>query len=134
MHIVENCNNKSGRVYCYVAECIWNKDLKKYEKPRVSVGHLEGDPPVFVPNKTFEAIMHSEADKLSSTGKHEQDIINTVKEKYGNSAVTAPSKSNSTNPQTARAIFIGPSIVFGGITSRYHIALSHRHNTEKIFR
>jgi transposase len=121
MHIVENRNNKSGRVYCYVAECIWNKDLKEYYKPRVSVGHLEGDPPHFVPNKTFESLLLSDIDKRSSTGKREQDIINIVRGKYGDSAIIPAPKLNKSNPQTARAVFIGPSIVFGGITSRYRI-------------
>jgi hypothetical protein len=42
MHIVENKNEKAGRTYCYACECLWDKTLGKYNKPRVSIGHLEG--------------------------------------------------------------------------------------------
>jgi hypothetical protein len=54
MHIVENKNVKAGRTYCYACECIWDKSSRKYRKPRFSIGHLEGEPPSFVPNTSFK--------------------------------------------------------------------------------
>jgi transposase len=48
-------------------------------------------------------------------------MINIVNAKYGNSEDLIAKKPKESQAQTARAIFLGPSIVFGGITSRYHI-------------
>jgi len=121
VHIIENYNAKVGRVYCYIAECIWNKYNKKYNKPRVAIGHLEGEPPIFVPNKMFTTMLLTEKDRESATENHEREIIDIVKAKYGYSTELLAPEPDMTNIQTAKAIFSGPYIVFGGITSRYNI-------------
>ena len=121
MHIIENYNARVGRVYCYVSECKWNKRLKKYVKPRVAVGHFEGDPPMFVPNKSFALMMLSDKKSQALTGLRDRMIIDTVTERYGDCTDQANKIAAKFQTQTALAVFEGPSIVFGGITSRYHI-------------
>ena len=121
VHIIENYNAQAKRVYCYVAECIWDKNHKKYVKPRVPVGHLEGSPSMFVPNKTFAALLQSDKDNHITAGERERAMIDTVKSKYGNNIDLTLKRPARTKVQTAKAIFLGPSIVFGGITSRYNI-------------
>ncbi|MCL2164835.1 MAG: hypothetical protein FWH55_10710 [Oscillospiraceae bacterium] len=121
MYIVENPNTKIGRVYCYASECLWDKQLKKYHKPRISVGHLEGVPPVFVPNRTFELLLLSEAAHPDSITAYDRAVINTVKAKYGDKACLVDVAMANTKAQTAWAVFSGPSIVFGDITARYNI-------------
>jgi len=120
MHIVENYNSRVDRVYCYACECNWDKHLKEYSKPRVSVGHLEGDPPIFVPNQMLALLLEANNRDPSTTKESDRMAIDAVKAKYGDisySSVTA----TASKPRTARAVFSGPSIVFGGITKRYHI-------------
>ena len=121
MHIVENQNTKVGKVYCYASECLWDKQAKNYKKPRISVGHLEGVPPVFVPNRTFELLLLSEATNPDSITAHDKAVINTVKAKYGDKACHIDVEKAKTKTQTAWAVFSGPSIIFGGITARYRI-------------
>ena len=121
MHIIENYNSRSRRVYCYVAECIWDKELKKYHKPRISIGHLKGEPPIFVPNKSFASLLQSDMEDQSSTEKHDRDMIELVNAKYGDSKALLSRNSDNSKAQTAWAVFSGPSIVFGGITKRYRI-------------
>ena len=128
MHIIENFNARVGRIYCYIAECIWDKEHKMYNKPRISIGHLRGNPPIFVPNGTFSEILLSDTKEQSAIGSREREMIDLVNEKYGNSIdllasrpAPKPSKQGENEVQTARAVFLGPSIVFGGITSRYRI-------------
>jgi len=121
MHIIENFNARSGRVYCYAAECIWDKEQKKRVKPRVAIGHLEGNPPIFVPNKTIASLLVSDKENPSTTNKREKDIIKLINSKYGNNISDPVHKLNRTEAQTAKAVFSGPAIVFGSITSRYHI-------------
>ena len=121
MHIVENGNAKNGRVYCYASECLWNKQSKKYDKPRISVGHLEGNPPVFVPNRTFELLLLSETTNPNLISARDRTVIDAVKAKYGNEACRVDVAAVKAKAQTAWAVFSGPSIIFGGITARYHI-------------
>jgi len=118
MHIIEYYNARLKRVYCYVGECLWDKQLKKYTNPRVIVGHLEGEPSVFVPNKKFTSLLLMDVKNQTTIEKRDREIIDVVKAKYG--SIIAP-KSGKTQEQTACAVFTGPSIVFGGITSRYQI-------------
>jgi len=56
-----------------------------------------------------------------ATGERDREIITVVKVKYGKTIDLEAAKRNSNQPQIARAIFTGPSIVFGGITSYYHL-------------
>ena len=121
MHIVENLNKKSDRVYCYACECIWDKQLKKYVKPRVSVGHLEGEPPKFVPNASFAAMLSANASEPALTGVRDMKVIDAVRMKYGGVACNVVATAIKPKALTAWATFSGPSIVFGGITKRYHI-------------
>jgi transposase len=123
MHIVENKNEKAGRTYCYACECLWDKSLGKYNKPRVSIGHLEGVPPHFVPNRYFAQILAADP---SLTGERDKLLIATAVEKYGEGvfslgAVGPEPPNGPVAIKTARAVFTGPSIVFGGITRRYRI-------------
>ena len=121
MHIVENHNKKAGRTYCYACECLWDKRLKRYTKPRISVGHLEGEPPKFVPNKSFAMLLMSDSAAPASTIAHDRKVIETVKAKYGEGVCHVNDLMPKPKEQTARAIFSGPSIIFGGITERYRI-------------
>ena len=121
MHIIENYNARAGKVYCYVAECIWDKNLKKYTKPRISIGHLQGESPIFVPNKSFASLLLSDTEDQSTIEERDRAIIDLVNEKYGDSVDLLARNPVSTDAQTAWAVFTGPSIVFGGITTRYHI-------------
>lgn len=123
MHIVENKNEKAGRTYCYASECLWDKTLEKYNKPRISIGHLEGDPPSFVPNRTFAQILATDP---SLTGERDKLVIAAAVAKYGDGVLTlgavGPEPPNGPDAvKTARAVFTGPSIVFGGIARRYRI-------------
>jgi len=126
MHIIENRNAKVGRTYCYVGECKWDKQLKKYKTPRTTVGRIEGEPPVFLPNKHFETLLGLYNEDLEETSEHDKLIIETVKAKYGEAALFSKpqikSKHGNSICQTAWAVFSGPSIVFGSITKRYNIA------------
>ena len=121
MHIIENYNAQSKRVYCYISECQWDKQLKKYIKPRISIGHLKGEPSIFVLNKKFESLLRLHMKNEDTIDQHDRDMITIVNVKYGNSEELLTNRPKTSQSQTARAIFLGPSIVFGGITSRYHI-------------
>ena len=83
MHIIENNNARAGKKYCYVGECKWNKTTKKYDKPRISIGHLEGEPPSFVPNKRTLALFKMEADKPAGLSTSDKSVITAIITKYG---------------------------------------------------
>jgi hypothetical protein len=123
LHIVENWNKQAQKTYCYACECNWNKELHKYDKPRISIGKLEGVPPSFVPNKYFARLL---SDDPTDLGDNDKLVIATTVEKYGQSIlelgdVGLEPPTDRATFQTARAVFTGPAIVFGGITKRYHI-------------
>jgi hypothetical protein len=126
LHIVENWNAKAGRTYCYASECVWDKELKRYFNPRISIGHIEGEPAVFTPNRAFANMLLAESNGASNLSPRDKHVITAAITKYGESirdlagAAAAPPKSH-TAARTAEAIFLGPMIVFGGITSRYGI-------------
>jgi hypothetical protein len=126
MHIIENYNTKAKKVYCYAGECLWDKQLKKYVNLRTLIGYLKGEPSVFVPNKKFASLLLSDIKNQFITGKRDREIIDTVNAKYGNSTDIIAVKPDRVHAQTARAIFLGPVIVFGGITSRYQIDIMLR--------
>jgi transposase len=121
VHIIENYNKNVKKTYCYASECIWDKQLKKYIKPRTSVGRLEGNPPVFVPNETFLQLLISDNINPSATDAQARKVLDAVKAKYGN--IACPQDTPAIKPvvRTAYAVFSGPSIVFGGIAARYRI-------------
>ena len=82
MHIIENYNARTGRVYCYIGECRWNKLLKKYDNPRILIGHLEGEPSIFVPNKKLTSILLSDVNNRLTVEKRDRDIIDMARMTY----------------------------------------------------
>ncbi|MDR1193848.1 MAG: transposase [Peptococcaceae bacterium] len=121
MHIIENYNAKADRVYCYVGECQWDRLVKKYINTRISIGHLDGTPTYFVPNRRFMALFSMEARGQEILERLDRDILDVIRTKYGSSIQLADRDAGEEQTRVARAVFSGPSIVFGGITSRYHI-------------
>lgn len=125
MHVIENNNTRVGKVYCYASECKWNKTRKKYDKPRVSIGHLEGEPPSFVPNKKTLALFKMEADKPAGLSTGDKSVIAAITTKYGDevrtNAKNAIANQSITVSKTVRAIFSGPAMVFGSISERYQL-------------
>ena len=117
--MIENYNTRAGKVYCYAGECLWDKQLKKYANPRVLVGYLEGEPAVFVPNKKYSLLLADTTQTV--TEERDRKIIDVIKAKYGNRVRLTDLKPVKSHTQTAIAVFSGPSVVFGAITSRYHI-------------
>jgi transposase len=119
MYIFENKRVKPGKIYCYAGECKWDPIKKKYTNPSHAVGRLEGEPPSFVPNAFFSRLLAEDPLMLD---EHERLIIAKVTEKYGeNIRETTQRATEQTDTITARAINVGPSHVFGGITRRYHL-------------
>jgi transposase len=125
VHIIENRNLQVGKTYCYIAECLWDKQTKKYVNPRVAIGYLEGEPPEFVPNRYFMSLERSLGANPTDAQKRDKLIIDTVESKYSVIREAPNHKKQKTKPndkvQTAWAVFSGPSIVFGGITQKYRI-------------
>ena len=121
MHIIKSYNSRVKRVYCYVGECLWDSKLKKRVNPRVSIGHLEGEPPVFVPNKRIASLLIADKKNPTATEKDDKDILDFISAKYGKNIRMISTKANKARALTAHAVFSGPSIVFGGITSRYQL-------------
>ena len=127
VHIIENYNAKADKIYCYASECIWDKAQKRYIKPRISVGHLAGEPPMFVPNKSYSLLLWANKEDPSGTDERSKQIIQTVTNKYGDIQLPPTPKATMRPPaangaQTAWAVFTGPAIVFGGITARKQIS------------
>jgi len=121
MYIIEGVNKK----YCYVCESVWEKTLKKYSTPSKCVGFLDSDKSL-IPNRYLSQLFTVEKSDYSSLSDYEKLIIKTVIDKYGQEvrgkAATLPPKSISVDDMlTAKTVFIGPELVFGTITKRYHI-------------
>jgi transposase len=121
MHIIEYKNAQAKRVYCYAGECLWDKQLKKYVNPRTPIGHLEGEPPMFVPNKKFAPLLLADRKGQTIADGSDKTIIGLINEKYGSRVNVPDVEPTKTRTQTASVVFSGPSIVLGGITSRYRI-------------
>ena len=125
MHIIENKNKHAGKTYCYASECKWNKVTKKYDKPRISIGRVEGEPPSFVPNKRTLELFKMEADKPAELSVGEKLIISAIITKYGDEvrekSKDAIIKQSVDMSKTARAVFLGPAMVFGDISQRYQL-------------
>ena len=83
MHIVENKAIRAGKTYCYACECLWDANRKKYLKPSVAVGRLEGNPPSFVPNDYLASLLRMNSTDTSSMDERDKRIIDTVIDKYG---------------------------------------------------
>jgi hypothetical protein len=121
MHIIENPNLRVGKKYCYACECKWNKQTHEYDKPRIAIGKLEGDPPSFVPNNYLARLLAADQSIYTETDRL---VIETAVAKYGKEIFQlgdekAGSVSNAEVIQKAKATFTGPSMIFGGITNRF---------------
>ncbi|MDR1486596.1 MAG: hypothetical protein LBT62_01180 [Deltaproteobacteria bacterium] len=122
MHIVENRKIQAGKIYCCACECLWDPVGKKYKKPSISVGTLEGNPLAFKPNKYFSAIISRYNTDPCSLDEKSKLILNTVVKKYGEDILAnRQDHKEQTVMSTARADFIGPQLVFGSITKKYRL-------------
>ena len=107
--------------YCYVCESVWNKALKKNRTPAKCVGHLNSDNSL-IPNRYLSQLFSLQSSDPSKLSKYERLVIETVLNKYGEGIRDKGSKSFSEDGiMTARAMFIGPELVFSAITKRYSI-------------
>ena len=117
MYISEGVNKN----YCYVCESVWNKVLKKNCTPAKCVGHLDSDNSL-IPNRYLSQLFSLESENPSTLNEHERLVIETVINKYGEGVRSKGIKPFSEDGiTTARAVFIGPDLVFGAITKRYRI-------------
>ena len=121
MYISKGINKR----YCYVCECIWDKSLKKNRTPSKCVGRLDSDNSL-IPNRYLLQLISQESSGESSLSDYERLVIKTVIEKYGEgirdmAVKTQPKPISEHDMSTARAVLIGPELVFGAITKRYRI-------------
>jgi transposase len=121
MYINEGVNNK----YCYACETVWDKKLKKYRTPSKCIGYLGTDNSL-APNKYLSQLFYLESTDSSALNEYELSVIETVVAKYGASvkdkaAEMLPQRFSEDDIKTAKAVFIGPEMVFGAITKRYRI-------------
>jgi transposase len=127
MHIVENKAIRAGKTYCYACECLWDAKLKKYLKPSIAVGRLEGNPPSFVPNDHLASLLLKHSATPSSIDERSKYIVDTVIAKYGEDVYDRiKTPKDKTGMSSAQAVFIGPALVLGGITRKYRIDLMLR--------
>ena len=134
MYISEGINNR----YCYVRETVWDKTLKKYVTPSKCIGKLDPDNSL-IPNKFLSELFYLEATSPSPLSDHEKLMIKTVVDVYGEGVRTrakrAPNTLSADEMMTARAVFMGPELVFGAITKRCRIgALLEKSFGEKIMK
>lgn len=117
MYIVERVNGK----YCYVSECVWNKEKKQFRTPGKCVGKIDVKG-IFTPNRYLANLFQLAPSSLT---EHQQSIIDTVIKKYGEairaSCVISNDDEIQTVLKTARAVFFGPELVFGAITKKYRL-------------
>ena len=121
MYIIEGVNKK----YCYACESIWEKTLKKYSTPSKCIGLLSSDKSL-IPNRYLSQLFAMEKTAPSSLSDYEKLIIRTVIDKYGvevkdKAAILQPKLISADDMMTAKAVFIGPELVFAEITKRYRI-------------
>jgi transposase len=121
VYICDSVNKK----YCYACEKIWDGTLKKYRTPAKCIGRLDDDNSL-IPNRYLLQLFSLESTAPASLSEHENLVIKTVIEKYGESIKNKTTKSSpkilsEDDIQTAKVVFIGPEIVFDRITKRYHI-------------
>ena len=121
MYISEGVNGK----YCYACETVWDKSGKKYSTPGKCIGQLSPDGSL-IPNRFLSQLLYTESSNEPSLSDYERLIIRTVTGKYGSSvrgysAKPPPKALSEDDIMTARAVFMGPELVFGAITKRYRI-------------
>ena len=123
MHIV--VTKIRDTFYCYAAECKWNPNEQKYEKPSKAIGKLDAEGH-FVPNRYLSALLAREGNSDGSISEQERCVIDTAKKKFGEGIKPQGPTGRNTREadratQTATVIHCGPKLVFGGISSRYRI-------------
>ena len=121
MYILERINQK----YFYACENIWNKSNQKPQRKGKCIGYMDSANSL-TPNRYLARLFSLESSNPSSLNEYERLVIKTVIDKYGDCV-----RSRTAKPQhktiseedimTARAVFIGPDLVFGTITKRYRI-------------
>jgi transposase len=121
MYIISGINQK----YCYACETAWNKERKKSCRSGKCIGFLDFNNSL-IPNRYLSQLFSLESSDPSSLNEYERLVIKTVVNKYGESikgkaAKSPPKLISEEDIMTARAVFIGPDIVFGAITKRYRI-------------
>jgi hypothetical protein len=114
-----------GTSYCYAAECNWNHEEHKYNKPSRIVGKLNREG-AFVPNRYFSDLLIRSDKEAGSVNEFEQRIIETVKAEYGEDVKPETFPKGTAGEithtvKTAQIIHYGPQLVFGDITKRYRI-------------
>ena len=121
MYISEGVNQK----YCYVCESVWDKARQKNRTPSKCIGFLNSDNSL-TPNRYLSQLFFLESSAPSSLNEYERLVIKTVIDKYGQAvrgkATPSPKQLTEDDIMTARAVFIGPELVFGAITKRYRIS------------
>ena len=123
MHITET--KIHGTLYCYAAECVWNPETKKNDKPCKAIGKLD-DKNRFLPNRFLSDVLMRYSNDPRSISEYEQKIIDTIKTKYGEDLqpreFAAQNNGEITKViETAAVIHHGPQLVFESITSRYKL-------------
>ncbi|MDR0752186.1 MAG: hypothetical protein LBF12_06385, partial [Christensenellaceae bacterium] len=138
MFIFQNKGIKKGSVYCFAYESVWNSELKKYETPNVAVGSLKGDPPLFMPNKFLSSKIRAQMIDEELLSEHDKLVIKTTIEKYGKDILNRlKEEKEQVGIKTAEPVFVGPSLIFDVITSRYNLhkmltSAFDKINTDKI--
>jgi hypothetical protein len=121
MYILERINQK----YCYVCENIWNKATKRSQRMGKCVGYMDSNNSL-TPNRYLSQLFSLESSNPSSLNEFERLVIETVIDKYGKdirgkTEKAQPKQLAEEDIMTAKAVFIGPDLVFGAITKRFHI-------------
>ena len=121
MYINEGVNQK----YCYACETVWDKETKKYRTPSKCIGRLDTDNSL-IPNRYLSRLFSLESSGHSPLNDYERLVIKTVVDKYGEgvrniAAKVMPKPLSEDVINTAKAVLIGPELVFGTITKRYRI-------------
>jgi transposase len=121
MYISEGVNRK----YCYACESIWDKALKKYRTLSKCIGILDDDKS-FIPNRYLIHLFTADASANEALSDKERLIIKSVIDRYGESVrdkvvIMRPNEHTNDVMMTAKAVFIGPELVFGAITKRYNL-------------
>ena len=121
MYINEGVNQK----YCYACETVWDKTLKKNRTPSKCIGRKDSNDSL-LPNRYLSQLFIQELSDPSSLSGYERLVIKTVTDKYGKEVrdkiVKPPPKLMPEDDiNTAKAVFIGPDLVFSAITKRYRI-------------
>ena len=121
MYIKDRVNQR----YCYVYETVWDKTQKKYTTPSKCIGHLDSEN-LLIPNKYLSRLLTLESSDRTSLSDYENLVIQTVVDKYGacirdRAEKLSPMRFSEEVLMTAKAVFIGPDLVFGAITKRFRL-------------